>query len=210
MTGMQDAETPSDQYPALAQQLAVTTERADLGPLLNELARLAPTNGSALQLLLATIVERQLAEVSIRKIFFDEDLVDDGVQETVLAVAGGIDGFRGDAAFLTWLDRVALNVARQMKRRGRRLSEPVSNDVPDVAAWALRVSSVVADEIVVAAAFSELNDEHQQIIGLREMEDLSYEQIADRLGIAVGTVRSRLSRARAELAEQLVTMQRSR
>lgn len=210
MTGLQDAQTPNVRFHALSAQLAAASDRSEFGPILNELAMLAPTYAPALQLLLATIVERSLAEVSIRKVFFDEDLVDDGVQETVLAVAGGIDGFRGDASFLTWLDRVALNVARQIKRRGRRLSEPVSNDVPDVAAWALRVSSVVADEIVVSTAFSELNSEHQQIIGLREMEDLSYEQIAERLGINVGTVRSRLSRARAELAERLVTMQRSR
>ena len=177
---------------------------------LDQLAVMAKDHEPALQSLLAAIVEQNLAEVTLRKVFFDDQLIDDGVQETVLAVAGGIHGFRGDASFLTWLDRVAMNVARQIRRRGNRLSEPVSNDVPELEAWALRVSSVVADEVVVAAAFARLNQQHQEVIQMREMEDLSYEQIADRLGLATGTVRSRLSRARGELTNLLVDLQRGR
>ena len=191
-------------------RLRVADGRKTLNPALDALAALARDHEPALQALLAVIVERDLAEVTLRKVFFDDQSIDDGVQETVLAVAAGIGGFRGDAGFLTWLDRVAMNVARQIRRRGNRLSEPVSNDVPELEAWALRVSSVVADEVVVAGAFARLNREHQEIIRLREMEDLSYDQIAERLGLAAGTVRSRLSRARGELTNLLVDLQRGR
>ncbi len=191
-------------------RLRVATDRPSLSVEFNHLAVLARGHQPSLQALLAAIVEQNLVEVTMRKVFFDDQLIDDGIQETVLAVAGGIHGFRGDASFLTWLDRVAMNVARQIRRRGNRLSEPVSNDVPEQEAWALRVSSVVADEVVVAGAFARLNREHQEVIRLREMEDLSYEQIADRLGLAAGTVRSRLSRARGELTSLLVDLQRGR
>lgn len=191
-------------------RLRAAGDRKVLSRELDQLAVMAKDHEPALQSLLAAIVEQNLAEVTLRKVFFDDQLIDDGVQETVLAVAGGIHGFRGDASFLTWLDRVAMNVARQIRRRGNRLSEPVSNDVPELEAWALRVSSVVADEVVVAAAFARLNQQHQEVIQMREMEDLSYEQIADRLGLATGTVRSRLSRARGELTNLLVDLQRGR
>ena len=117
---------------------------------------------------------------------------------------------RGESTFLTWLDRVALNVARQMRRRGQRLSEPVSNEVPDEVRWARRVSSIVADEVMIAEAFARLSQQHAQIVRMREMEGMSYEEIAERLGVAVGTVRSRLSRARTELASELVSLQRGR
>lgn len=206
----QDTHELDAQLGAIAADLRAASDRPSLRDAVDALAALAPRHDPALQLLLATIVERNLAEVTLRKVFFDEQLIDDGIQETVLAVAGGIDGFRGDAGFLTWLDRVAMNVARQIRRRGNRLSEPVSNEVPELEAWALRVSSVVADELVVAGAFSKLSDEHREVIRMREMEDQSYDQIASSLGVAVGTVRSRLSRARAELTGLLVDMQRGR
>lgn len=210
MAGPENQLNQEARFAAVAAELRNAGDQRALSGALDRLASLARVHHPALQLLLATIVERNLAEVSIRKVFLDEDRVDDGVQETVLSVAGGIGGFRGDSAFLTWLDRVAMNVARQIKRRGHRLSEPVSDEVPELDGWARRVSSVVADELVVAGAFARLSDEHQSIIRLREMEDLSYEEIAHRTGVAVGTVRSRLSRARAELASLLVDMQRTR
>lgn len=193
----------------IAARVAVD-DRAIFGPALDELAARARTDATALQLLLQTIAERKLVEVSIRKIFFDEARVDDGSQEAILAVAGGIAGFRGESSFLTWLDRVAVNAALQIRRRGARLNEPVTNEVPEQGAWVRRVSSIVADEVMVERAFEDLSPEHQEVIRLREMADLSYEQIADRLDLAVGTVRSRLNRARAELASRLVEAQRGR
>ncbi len=206
----QDTHELDARLGVIAAELAAASDRPAVRDAVNALATLAQSHEPALQLLLATIVERNLAEVTLRKVFFDEQLIDDGVQETVLAVAGGIAGFRGDASFLTWLDRVAMNVARQIRRRGNRLSEPVSDEVPELDAWARRVSSVVADELVVAGAFEKLSDEHREVIRMREMEDLSYDQIATKLDLAVGTVRSRLSRARRELTGLLVDMQRGR
>lgn len=195
---------------ALSRALRAAPDGPTRGPVLDRLAVLAATDSSARQLLLGAIVEHRLAEVSARKVFFSDDLVDDAVQETVLAVANGIGSYRGEAAFLTWLDRVAKNAALQIRRRGQRLSEPVSNEVPDQAAWVRHVSSIVADEVVVAAAFESLAPGHREVIQQREIQGLSYEEMADRLGVPIGTVRSRLNRARAELADRLVAHQMRR
>ena len=208
-SGLASAQAAADPVVSdIAFALSRARSNAERSPLLDELAGRAVSHGPALNVLLAAIVELELADVSVRKVFFDEDRIDDAIQETVLAVAGSIHGYRGDAAFLTWLDRVATNAARQMRRRSQRLSEPVSNEVPDHGTWVRRISSVVADEVVVADAFARLNPEHATVIELREIENLSYDQIAEQLGVAIGTVRSRLSRARSELAQHLVTLQR--
>lgn len=199
----------SENIQALADTLSANEDRASFSKTLTELALLARTDEAALQLLLSTIVSHRLADVSIRKIFFDEDAIDDCAQETVLAVIAGIASFRGDAAFLTWLDRVALNVARQVRRRGQRVPEPVPDNTPDQVSWTKRISSIVATEVVVAEAFSRLSQGHRDIIQLREMKGLSYDQIADQTGVPVGTVRSRLSRARNELAHLLASAQQS-
>lgn len=189
----------------IRRRLETAADRRALSEALDELAGLARHHEPARHLLLAQIVERDLAMPSVRAYFFDEAAIDDAVSETVLAVAAGIAGFRGEAAFLTWLDRVARNTAGQIRRRSARRSEPVSNEVPDVDGWARRVSSIVADEQTVARALSRLSEDHRRIIVLREIEDRSYDDIADRLGVPVGTVRSRLTRARQHLADLLVT-----
>lgn len=193
----------SMQLDRIRARLRAAADQHSLGGVLDDLAALARHDDAARHLLLATIVERELAEVSVRSYFFDEASVDDAVHETVLAVAAGIAGFRGESSFLTWLDRVARNSARQILRRRQRLSEPVSNEVPEVAGWARRVSSIVADEQTVAQALEGLSDDHRHVIVLREIDELSYEEIADRLDVPVGTVRSRLKRARQSLADIL-------
>jgi RNA polymerase sigma-70 factor (ECF subfamily) len=183
---------------------ATDLDRRHLSTLLNELAALARESGPALDLLLSQIVIRELAEPPIRSLFFDEELVDDAVQETVIAVAVDLGSFRGEAAFLTWLDRVARNTARQIRRRRQRLSEPVSHDIPDRPEGKRRLSSIVTDEQVMAQALATLSHEHREVLLLREVDDLSYEEISRRLTIPLGTVRSRLKRARQQLTSELL------
>jgi RNA polymerase sigma-70 factor (ECF subfamily) len=178
-------------------------DRRQLNALLDELAALARNGGPALDLLLSQIVIQELAEPPIRSLFFNEELVDDAVQETVIAVAVDLESFRGEAAFLTWLDRVARNTARQILRRRQRLSEPVSNDVPDRPDGRRRLSSIVADEQAMAQALATLSHEHHEVLLMREVDDLSYEEISRRLTIPLGTVRSRLKRARQQLTREL-------
>ena len=120
-----------------------------------------------------------------------------------------LDTFRGTAAFYTWLYRIAFNLAMSHARRGRPTQsldaareaygvEPIDGQPTPEAAF-------VGEEQVslVHRALAELSDEYRQIIVLRELESCSYEQIAEILELPIGTVRSRLFRARLSLRERL-------
>jgi len=198
------SDVERDRLTRLRNELEAAPDRKALSDVLDALAAEAKTSSGALALLLEQIIERQLAEVSVRSMFFDDASVDDAVQETVIAVANGIGGFRGEARFLTWLDRVARNSAGQLRRR--RVPEPVA-DIGETMSWAGRLSSVVANEQLVAQALDQLTDGYRQMIYLREIEDLSYDQIAERLQLPLNTVRTRLRRARAQLVEVLLRIQ---
>ena len=135
---------------------------------------------------------------------------EDVVQETFIQVFQKLDSFRKGSKFYTWVYRISVNIAISRKRRKR----------PTVSVDSVRESGggEPADEQnspgsqlereerqrAVRNALQELSGEHQTIIQLREMEGKSYEEISGELKITVGTVRSRLHRARAQLEQQLI------
>ena len=151
------------------------------------------------------MLDRRLVERPVRAVLLDPADVDDAVQATLITVASRIGSFERRARFTTWLDRVARNEALMVLRRKKRLSEPVSNEVPENDRSARRLSSLVANERVLEVAMEELSPEHRQVIVMREVEALSYEEIAERVGVPVGTVRSRINRARSTLADLLLS-----
>ncbi len=137
------------------------------------------------------------------------DEAEDVVQDSFVQAYVKLDTFQGHSQFFTWLYRIAFNnaLSRQRRRRGelsieqsRELtgSEPEDrHESPDEPA--LRQERVA----LVTNALQKLSDEHRTILVMREMQDLSYEDIAEILSINIGTVRSRLSRARNQLKIQL-------
>ena len=138
----------------------------------------------------------------------------DVVQESFVQAFVKLDTFRGSAAFYTWLYRIAFNQAISLRRRrkpmasvdqSRELSgqEPIDPaDGPD-----RRLAQQERAE-QLHAALASLSEEHRTILVLREMEGCDYEAIGEILDLPVGTVRSRLHRARSQLKEQLkVVMQ---
>lgn len=142
----------------------------------------------------------------------EEDAMD-AAQETFLAAWRGLGGFRGEAAFSTWLTRLATNASLDLLRKKKHQREEISVEgvqeeglqLPD------KVESGPQEEVerqeraqCVRDALLELTDEHREILVLREMRELSYEEIAAQLGISIGTVRSRISRAREKLREILL------
>lgn len=159
----------------------------------------------ALRALLRAVVDARLAERPIMSILLDPADVDDAVQSTLIVIAEKIATFEGRASFATWVDRVARNEARMVLRRKGRLSEPVTNDVPVYDRSAQRLSSLIANDDVLQACLDQLSTEHRQALELREVDGYSYDEIAEQLHIPVGTVRSRINRARRQLAELLVT-----
>ena len=137
------------------------------------------------------------------------DEAEDVVQEAFIQAYLKLDTFQQNSRFFTWLYRIAFNfaLAKRRRRRGhlsldesRELSgsEPTSKtEAPDA-----RMSRS-EDVSLVHQALAILSEDHRSILVLREMEDLAYEEIAEVLQISIGTVRSRLNRARFSLKQQL-------
>ena len=127
--------------------------------------------------------------------------VDDLVQETYLRAWRRFGRFRGESSPTTWITRIALNVSRNWKW-SRRPTVPLS-DVADSASGSKPGASEAAIKDAYDQALARLSPEQRSVFVLHETEGLSYQEIADALGCPVGTVMSRLHRARVRLLEDL-------
>jgi RNA polymerase sigma-70 factor (ECF subfamily) len=133
--------------------------------------------------------------------------VHDVVQEAFIKAYRALENFRGESAFYTWMYRIAINTAKNhLISRGRR---PPASDVDiDDAEYFIGndnlqdfntpESSLFCDQLLAAIekAISQLPEDLRTAVTLREMDELSYEEIADIMKCPVGTVRSRIFRAR--------------
>ena len=148
----------------------------------------------------------------------DVDLVPDIAQETFIRAYRALPQFRGESAFYTWLYRIAVNTAKktlmEMKRdpivteaaragrdddddQARPDSEPSDAATPDAVLASKQIASAVN------FAVEALSEDLRQAITLREFEGLSYEEIAALMNCPIGTVRSRIFRAREAIAARL-------
>jgi RNA polymerase sigma-70 factor, ECF subfamily len=138
-------------------------------------------------------------------------------QETFFKAYKGLKTFSGDSSFFTWLYRIARNVvvsaarydaARPKVTASLDLSADESSDGPRPTPRAddsgpVERALALERRALVARAVSALPHDFREVVVLRDFEDRSYEEIAELLGLAVGTVKSRLHRARAALADLL-------
>jgi RNA polymerase sigma-70 factor (ECF subfamily) len=126
----------------------------------------------------------------------------DACQEALLAIVRGIDKFQGTSTFKTWSHRVASNACLdELRRRQRR---PVAViDEPDRIADTPDLDQQVADRVTIEDALPHMAEEFRAPVVLRDVMGMDYADIADTLGIAPGTVRSRISRGRRQLAALL-------
>lgn len=147
-------------------------------------------------------------------ITLDTEESQDIMQEVFLQVYRTIGDFRGDASLATWLHRITVNRSLNWKRRWARRFKwlHVSTDSADDHPAAEPESELPSPEIRMANAQTRqqidnalkmLPDQARTVFVLRELEGLSYEEIADATGIKIGTVRSRLFHARKRLKEIL-------
>jgi RNA polymerase sigma-70 factor (ECF subfamily) len=147
----------------------------------------------------------------------DVDLVEDIAQETFIRAYRALAQFRGDAQFYTWLYRIAVNTAKKALmdlKRNPTVSEnsfksddddetsPVENELtssetPD----AVLASKEIAQ--IINTALEALPEELRQAITLREIEGLSYEEISEAMNCPIGTVRSRIFRAREAISQKV-------
>lgn len=148
----------------------------------------------------------------------DVDLVPDIAQETFIRAYRAIPQFRGESAFYTWLYRIAVNTAKkflvELKRDpviteaalASRDDDDETSRVENELSDGETPDAVLATKEIAAAvnsAIEDLSEDLRQAITLREIEGLSYEEIAEMMNCPIGTVRSRIFRAREAIALRL-------
>jgi RNA polymerase sigma-70 factor (ECF subfamily) len=148
----------------------------------------------------------------------DVDLVPDIAQETFIRAYRAIPQFRGESQFYTWLYRIAVNTAKKalvgLKRdpivtesaRASRDDDDETSRVENELTDGETPEAVLASKEIAAAvnaAIEALSDDLRQAITLREIEGLTYEEIAELMDCPIGTVRSRIFRAREAIAQRL-------
>lgn len=136
-------------------------------------------------------------------------------QDAFIRAHRGLENFRGDASFSTWLYQIATNLAhnRYWYWFRRKRDQSISLDQPQCEDGSLTLENVmpcedenpaeavVTQEFVdrVSASMQYLNDKHKEVLILRNVKNLTYDEIAQQLDISVGTVKSRIARARESL-----------
>jgi RNA polymerase sigma-70 factor, ECF subfamily len=124
---------------------------------------------------------------------------EDVLQETFIGAFKGLQSFEGRSSVRTWLTRILVTQAARWHRdRRRSRAQTMDESIP-----AEGTSTAPDAGMDVSAAMQRLSPEHRQVLALREFEQMSYEEIAEVLGVPRGTVESRLHRARSEMREKL-------
>jgi RNA polymerase sigma-70 factor (ECF subfamily) len=167
---------------------------------------------------LLVIKYQRRIERLIARMVRDTDLVQDIAQETFIRAYRALHQFRGEAQFYTWLYRIAVNTAKKalvdLKRspivtesalRGGDDEDETSRIGYELTSDETPETVLAAQEIAAAvnAAMEALPEDLRQAVTLREIEGLSYEEIATAMGCPIGTVRSRIFRAREAISQRV-------
>ncbi|HPU79568.1 MAG: RNA polymerase sigma factor RpoE [Candidatus Accumulibacter propinquus] len=164
--------------------------------------------------LLVAKYQRKVARL-LSRFIRDQSEVEDVAQEAFIKAYRALPAFRGDSAFYTWLYRIAINTAKNyLVAQGRRAPTSTEFDAEEAEGFedAGRLRDINTPESLlqskqtgetINAAMAALPEELRSAIVLREIEGLSYEEIAEAMRCPIGTVRSRIFRAREAVAEKL-------
>ncbi|MEE9222069.1 MAG: RNA polymerase sigma factor RpoE [Nitrosomonadaceae bacterium] len=164
--------------------------------------------------LLVIKYQRKLARL-LSQFIRDAAEVEDITQETFIKAYRSLPSFRGESAFYTWLYRIGINAAKNfLVAQGRRASTTNGFDIEDAEnleeGSQLRELNTPESELMsrqiaqtIHQTLQELPEELRTAINLREIEGLSYEEIANIMSCPTGTVRSRIFRAREAIADKL-------
>jgi RNA polymerase sigma-70 factor, ECF subfamily len=150
---------------------------------------------------------------SVLRLSDNADDARDVVQEAFLHAYQSLQSFKGDALFFTWLYRIAVNTAISMKRK-KRVTLPIRPAQEDSSgidpldrAESNRPGHAMEkaeEERWVHDALAKLSAEHRTVLVMKDMDGMKYEEMAEILSVPVGTIRSRLHRARLEMREILL------
>ncbi len=164
--------------------------------------------------LLVTKYQRKIFRL-LSRLIRDAAEVEDVAQEAFIKAYRALPNFRGDSAFYTWLYRIAINTAKNhLVSQGRRAPTSTEADIDEAETFddgehlrdlntpdSMLLSKQVAE--AVNRAIDQLPEDLRTAIVLREIEGLSYEEIAETMNCPIGTVRSRIFRAREAIAQEL-------
>lgn len=143
----------------------------------------------------------------VRRIAGDDDLAHDYAQEAWIRAIRALPTFRGDARFSTWLHRIAVNAALQAARKAQT-REKRQAPMPDTIPVAPRPGDTLLKDCL-EDALDRLPEGMRRVLILHDVEGYTHEEIGDLLGIADGTSKSQLSKARAKMREMLATLETS-
>lgn len=159
---------------------------------------------------LVRLYEKKVYNLALRICGNPEDAAD-AAQEAFLSAWKGLPNFRGDAGFSTWLYRLTSNAAIDCLRRSRHQRGEASLDNEELRLDAVDDAPSPQEQAedaelrqAVMAGLDQLSEDHRQVLTLRELQELSYEEIASVLDVDLGTVKSRISRARGSLRKILL------
>jgi RNA polymerase sigma-70 factor (ECF subfamily) len=154
---------------------------------------------------------------SVYRMLENTEDAQDVVQEAFLSAYQSLDSFKGDSLFFTWLYRIAVNTAISFKRKqrvmvrmeigpeGEQTIEPLDPSEQNRPGHALEQAELGQR---IHEALHRLSPEHRAVLVMKDMEGQKYEAMAEILQVPIGTVRSRLHRARLELRELLEKSER--
>ncbi|MEM7341143.1 MAG: sigma-70 family RNA polymerase sigma factor [Actinomycetota bacterium] len=205
------AGSPVAESRVLADSRAATAD--ERAALMDDLAaRAAAGCPYSLAVLLAITQEHAVVAGALTAVGVDHGNRADVEQAVMIAVARSIHRFRGESRFTTWLYSLTRNVAISELRRTKPTVELTGDDA-DRALRRMghdprRMSSLVSETQTIEAVIDQLPESFRQTVRLRDVEQLSYRQIAEREGVSINTVKSRLSRGREMLAELLAAPER--
>lgn len=134
----------------------------------------------------------------------------DATQETFIAAYRRASSFRGESAFSTWLYRIGINTCKDLLRKRGRAATPVEeNDEGDQGPHPRSVEEDAARRVDLTRALADLPNDYREAVVMHDIGGLPYDEIASITGVAIGTVKSRISRGRRRLAELLEQPRRS-
>lgn len=167
---------------------------------LDELAGLAREgSGTAIELLVETLDECGVVRAFAGAALLDAAAVDDVSQDALISVAESIHTFAGDAKITTWVHRIVRNRVVDHLRRQRSTAPLPAEDLGPAA----RMSSLLATRATVRDALGALPELYREVVVLRDLQNLTYQEIAERLGRPLGTVKAQIARGRALVAASL-------
>lgn len=155
--------------------------------------------------------QKKVYALTLRMCRNPED-AEEAAQEAFLSAWQGLPFFRGEAAFSTWLYRLTSNSCLDLLRRENRHSaatgpslddDELSLDLPDTAPTPETAAEQSELRDMIENGLQSLSPEYREVLVLREIHQLSYDEIAENLSLDLGTVKSRISRGRRQLREYL-------